>query len=354
MSNLLAMHMANELLSLPVAAASLAAGALAVMLAAALARRTLDPARLPLMGVMGAFVFAAQMINFTLPGMPGTSGHLGGGVLLGILLGPWAAVLTMAAILIVQCLMFQDGGLLALGCNLINMGVIPCVLGAGVYRLVLGRPGRVSGARQYLSAWTACMIGVAGGAALVPLEADLSGVLKIPMALMVGVHLLIGCIEGVITFAVIAYLRRARPATLGLDSPAIDAPDRRPSRAILATILATALLLGGVVSWFASTAPDGLEWCIAESSRTAAAAPGHPSPAMEAADAAVAKIALLPSYDKRPVPLGQAAPPVQTGAAAWPNASGWGSLAGLLGTVVTLALVYAVSRVIRRRGATVN
>ena len=102
----LAMHMANELLSIPVAAATLALAAVIVAVAAAVAGRTLSPERLPLMGVMGAFVFAAQMINFSLPGMPGTSGHLGGGVLLAIVLGPAAGIVTMAAILIVQCLLF--------------------------------------------------------------------------------------------------------------------------------------------------------------------------------------------------------------------------------------------------------
>ena len=107
---LLAMHMANELLSVPVAIITLAFAAAVVTVAARIAGRARGDNRLPLMGVMGAFVFAAQMINFTLPGMPGTSGHLGGGVLLAILMGPAAGIVTMAAILIVQCLVFQDGG----------------------------------------------------------------------------------------------------------------------------------------------------------------------------------------------------------------------------------------------------
>ena len=359
MSTMLAMHMANELLSLPVAAATLGAGAIAIIVAAAMARRRLDPARLPLMGVMGAFVFAAQMINFTIPGMPGTSGHLGGGVLLAILLGPWAALVTMAAILIVQCLMFQDGGLLALGCNLINMGVIPCILGLGVYRLALGRAQGASALRQYLAAWAASMIGVTGGAALVPLEAGLSGVLQIPiggfLGVMLGVHLLIGCIEGLITFAVIAYLRRARPATLGLLAPAPDAPDRRPSRAIAATLLVTAMLLAGVVSWFASTAPDGLEWSLTSHNygQAGVKAVDNPSPAVEAVDAAQARYTLLPDYDKRPAPLGQVAAPAAK-AEHWPNVSGWGSLAGLVGTALTLVALYLVARLLRRREATIR
>ena len=104
-SPLLGMHMANELLSVPIAGLTLAIAVAAVAIAALRARRFATDDRLPLMGVMGAFVFAAQLINFSLPGMPGTSGHLGGGVLLAILMGPAAAIVTMTAILIVQCLL---------------------------------------------------------------------------------------------------------------------------------------------------------------------------------------------------------------------------------------------------------
>ena len=215
MTSPMAMHMANELLNLPVAIVTLLLGDAAIAVAAAVARKTADAQKLPLMGVMGAFVFAAQMINFTLPGMPGTSGHLGGGVLLAILLGPAAAILTMASILIVQCLIFQDGGLLALGCNIINMGVVPCLLGWWLYRVLIGWGDRVAAWRQYLVAWLACVVGVTIGAALVPIEALLAGRLVIPVAhflgVMVGVHVLIGAVEGAITFAVIAYLRQVRP-----------------------------------------------------------------------------------------------------------------------------------------------
>jgi len=217
----LAMHMANELLSVPVAAVTLALMAALVAVAARRARRATTDDRLPLMGVMGAFVFAAQMINFTLPGMPGTSGHLGGGVLLAILLGPSAAIVTMTAILIVQCLLFQDGGLLALGCNVINMAVVPCLIGSGLYRLLLGSPARAAAWRQYLAAWLACVAGVAAGAAMVPVEAALSGVLQVPLGhflgVMIGVHLIIGLCEGAVTFAAVAYLRRVRPELMGLD-----------------------------------------------------------------------------------------------------------------------------------------
>ena len=231
--------------------------------AARSARRAAADDRLPLMGVMGAFVFAAQMINFTLPGMPGTSGHLGGGVLLAILLGPAAGIVTMAAILIVQCLLFQDGGLLALGCNIINMGVIPCLLGWGLYRLCSARrPGRRRGGSTWRRGWPAWSAS--------PPARRWSRSRRPPAACCkcrspisqrdVGVHLVISLCEGAVTFAVMAYLRRARPELMGLE-PATGAAAARPGlRGRHASLLATALLLAGVVSWFASTLPEGLEW----------------------------------------------------------------------------------------------
>ena len=358
MQTILAMHMANELLSPPVAAATLALGAVAVAAASLRAGKTLSVDRAPLMGVMGAFVFAAQMINFTLPLMPGTSGHLGGGVLLAILLGPAAGIVTMAAILIVQCLLFQDGGLLALGCNILNMGVVPCLLGWGTYRLLLGPVARAKAARQYLAAWVACTLGVAGGAAMVPVQAYASGVLRIDpvdfLLVMVGVHLLIGLVEGAITFAVLAYLRRVRPAALGLAAP----PDRAGAPGwgtVLASLGASAVLVAGVVSWFASTHPDGLEWTYREHfTRDGAAAVANPSPLVAAADRLQSKWTPLSDYTRRSAPLGQEPAAVKEEPAlpaAWPNVSGWGSLAGVVGTGVTLVVLFAAGWALRRRRA---
>lgn len=344
----LAMHMANELLSIPVAVVTLVLAGAIVAAAAAAARRTLTPERLPLMGIVGAFVFAAQMINFTLPGMPGTSGHLGGGVLLAIALGPAAAIVTMAAILIVQCLLFQDGGLLALGCNIINMGVVPCLLGWGLYRVLLGQAARAKAWRQYLAAWAGCVLGVVAGAALVPVQAGVSGVLRVPvgdfLAVMIGVHLVIGLIEGLITFAVVAYLRRVRPAAIGLAGP--DGAGRRFSpRAVGASLLATALLLAGVVSWFASSHADGLESALDRPYGQTDGALSEPSPAVTRATEFQAGLAPLPDYT-RPSPGGDDG---QAAEAAWPAVDGWGSLAGVVGTVVTLGVVYLASLAMRRR-----
>lgn len=346
MMTIVAMHMSNRLLSLPVAAATLALAGVAVALAARRTQRTLDADRMPLMGVMGAFVFAAQMINFTLPGMPGTSGHLGGGVLLAILLGPAAGILTMAGILIVQCLLFNDGGLLALGTNILNMGVVPCLAGWALYRALLGRPANARPARQYLAAWAACVAGVTLGAALVPVQAGISGVLQIPvpgfLAVMVGVHLLIGLFEGAITFAVLAYLRQTRPAVLGLDAP--DRRQRLSRPAVLASLVITALLLAGVVSWFASGYEDGLEWSLAGPSygRTGEAL-ADMDPVVAAVDDLQGRTAPLPDYTAR------VEADVEDAPSAWPNVDGWASVAGLAGTLVTLGLLYGTARLLSRR-----
>lgn len=266
---MLAMHMANELLSPSVALAFGLMAAVAVGLASRRTARGLEPAKVPLMGVMGAFVFAAQMVNFTLPLMPGTSGHLGGGVLLAILLGPHAATLVMTAVLIIQCLIFQDGGLLALGTNIVNMAVLPCYVGYGIFRLIVGGGRGLAGVRLYAASFVAAMVGVVLGAACVPMEAALSGVVTVPLRLfvgtMVGVHLIIGAIEGLISFAVVAYLWRVRP----------DAVERagelaRPGAAraswpvVVGSLGAVAIVLAGLISHVASSRPDGLEWTYAD------------------------------------------------------------------------------------------
>jgi cobalt/nickel transport system permease protein len=308
----MAMHMDNALLSMPVAGVTLALVAVLLAIAARRAHWAVGDNRLPLMGVIGAFVFAAQMINFPLPGLPGTSGHLGGGVLLAILLGPSAGIVTMAAILIVQCLLFGDGGLSALGCNIINMAIVPCLLGAVLYRAVLGPAAAAAAWRQYLAAWTACVVGVTAGAAMVAVETAASGVLQIPLAqflsVMIGVHLVISLFEGAITFAVIAYLRRARPELMDLE-PAAPPVATRPGYLVVTTsLLITALLLAGVASWFASTLPEALEGGrLSGGLGVSGAAVRNESPTVAAVDQFQRKWSLLPDYTRRQSPLGRLA-----------------------------------------------
>src|SRR4030043_1755777 len=132
------MHMSGALISPAVAGALWAAAAGLTAFSAKKLKKNLDEHKVPMMGVLGAFIFAAQMINFTIPAT-GSSGHLGGGMILAILLGPYAAFLTMASVLTVQALFFADGGLLALGCNIFNLGFFPCFIAYPfIYKKIVG------------------------------------------------------------------------------------------------------------------------------------------------------------------------------------------------------------------------
>ena len=173
------------------------------------ANRKLREKHVPLMGVLAAFIFAAQMLNFPIIG--GTSGHLIGAALAAILLGPWAAVLIMSCVLIAQSLLFQDGGLLALGANILNMGIIASFGGYYLYRLTTlllgdGRRGRLIGG--FIGAWAAVVLAAAACA----LELAVSGVSPMAVVLpaMAGVHAIIGIGEGLITGAAISLVVAAR------------------------------------------------------------------------------------------------------------------------------------------------
>jgi cobalt/nickel transport system permease protein len=171
--------------------------------------RTLDERAVPLMGVMAAFIFAAQMFNFQVIG--GTSGHLLGGVLAAVLLGPWAATLVMASVVAVQALVFQDGGLVVLGANIFNMGVIGTLGGYAVYRVLCGLLGGEERAR-IPAAGIAAWLAVVAGATAIAVELALSGttVLAIALPTMVGIHVLIGIGEALITMAALAFIQVTR------------------------------------------------------------------------------------------------------------------------------------------------
>jgi len=190
-----------------VAAGGIAAAVVAVS-AARLGKQGLEEKQVPLMGVAGAFIFAAQMVNF--PIASGTSGHLGGGVLAALLLGPWAGTLVMTAVLVVQALLFQDGGITALGANVLNLGILPCLLGFVLFRLLRrllpGSRGTLIGA--FLTAWLLAVL----GAGLAAVQLALSGTVPLGLALpaIAGIHALIGIGEGLITAAALAFLLRVR------------------------------------------------------------------------------------------------------------------------------------------------
>jgi cobalt/nickel transport system permease protein len=240
--------------------------------------------------------------------------------------------------------------LLALGCNIINMGVIPCLAGWGVYRVVLGPAARAAAWRQYMAAWIACVVGVTSGAAMVPLEAAASGVLQVPLGqflgVMIGVHLVISLCEGAVTFAVIAYLRRVRPELMGVEpSESQTAVDRPGYGAVAASLLVTAMLLAGVASWFASTLPDGLEWSyLGHRYASAEKVVENGSPVVAAVEQWQRKWSPMTDYTRRESPLGQLPSEAADSIERWPNFDGWRSLAGVMGTLVTLGVIYGVSR----------
>ena len=205
------MHLPDGILSAPVwiGAGAVTAGALALCVRRA--SRQLDEQRAPLMGVLGAFVFAAQMINFPVPG--GTSGHLMGAVLLAVLLGPASASVVLFCVFLVQSLLFQDGGITALGANFINMGLVGSFGGWAVYRLLEGGGGQ---ARRSLAAFVAAWAAVEAGALLAALQLWASGSAPLTPVLwtMGTVHAFIGIGEGLITVATLRFLSAAHPSLL--------------------------------------------------------------------------------------------------------------------------------------------
>jgi cobalt/nickel transport system permease protein len=338
------MHMSDALVSPAVGGAMWVAAAAVGSYAARQVERHggEDERRLPLMGVLGAFVFAAQMVNFTIPGT-GSSGHLAGGLLLAVLVGPHAAFVVMASVLAVQALFFADGGLLALGCNVVNMGLFTSYL---VYPLVwqpLAGDGR-SRRRVFLASIAAGVLALQLGALGVVLETMTSGVTTLPFRpfalLMQSIHLAIGVVEGLVTALIVLALREARPEL---------APARATGRRIVATLAAAAALTGGALCWFASTRPDGLEWATARAAGEGAPAPTSGAHALLASFQE--RIALLPEYDFRR-PRGGAS--VEAIGPRWGSPRAGSSLAGLLGAALSVGFVIAIgagARALRRRAA---
>ncbi|HEY8088053.1 MAG TPA: energy-coupling factor ABC transporter permease [Polyangiaceae bacterium] len=264
------MHIPDGFLSAPVAIACGGLSAGAVAAACARGRVSRGPGGLALVGVTAAFVFAAQMVNFPVAG--GTSGHLVGGVLAAVLLGPADAVVVMTAVLVLQCLVFGDGGLLALGANVLDMGVVHPLVGFALYRLVAGRGGP-KGARGITAAAFGAWVATAAAAATCAGELALSGVAAPGLLLgsMLAVHAVVGLGEAVITALVLAAVSRARPELLSLRAAT------PPATSVLVPGLVASLGLALFVSPFACAWPDGLERVVErvglEPSRAHLAAP---------------------------------------------------------------------------------
>lgn len=242
------MHIPDGFLSLAV---SILCWIISVVIVAIAVRRTgsLGEQKVPLMGIMAAFIFAAQMINFPVAG--GTSGHLIGGALAAIMLGPWAGMLVMTAVIAVQGILFQDGGLLVMGANILNMGLLTVIVGYGLYRMT---QGRIRGVRL-VAAGAAAWLSVMTGALATSLQLWLSGTarLDIVMPAMLGIHALIGFGEALISVAALTFIFQTRSDLLeGKGTAAIGGRGW-----IVPGLLITLAVI--VLSPLASINPDGLE-----------------------------------------------------------------------------------------------
>jgi cobalt/nickel transport system permease protein len=219
-----AMHAADRFVSVPVSLLFWALIVVVLGIAVQRTNRTLDERSVPLMGVMAAFIFAAQMFNFQVVG--GTSGHLLGGVLAAILLGPWAATLVMACVIAVQALVFSDGGLVVMGVNIFNMGVIGTLGGYSLYRglcTILGGEDRARIPASGIAGWAAVVVASVSMALILAVSG--TSPLEVVLPAMVGVHVFIGIGEGLITAAALAFIAATRPDLLDLR------PDRAARRA---------------------------------------------------------------------------------------------------------------------------
>jgi len=303
------MHMADALISPAVGAAMWGASGVVVAYSARKVRSDLDESKIPLMGVAGAFVFAAQMVNFAIPGT-GSSGHLGGALLLAVLLGPEAAFLVMASILAVQALFFADGGLLALGCNIFNLGFFPAFVAYPLlYRKIVGDGPDLRAGRVFPGALLAAVVGLQLGALAVVLETTASGVSDLPFStfllLMQPIHLFIGIAEGLVTAVVVLFVYRAQPELLARTAARRSLRGLRLWPVVVALAVA-ALVAGAGLARLASTRPDGLEWSIAG---------------------------------------------VESAAAPRDGGASWGSSSGAVGAAIVVAAVVLVGVILHRRAA---
>ncbi|GHV35375.1 cobalamin biosynthesis protein CbiM [Synergistales bacterium] len=321
------MHMADALLSPSVGGAMTAVSIAAIGMAVKkISKDGLDEKKIPMMGVMGAFVFAAQMINFTIPGT-GSSGHIGGGVLLAALLGPGAALIVLASVLLVQCLFFADGGLLAYGCNVFNMGVCACLLS---YRCVYQPIAKRGLTRRniFLASIASVVLGLQVGSFGVVCETFLSGVAELPfmpfLLLMQPIHLAIGLIEGIVTASVLSFIQSARPEIMsGVLSETRLSPFVSMKKVVVELLILT-VLIGGGLSVFASSFPDGLEWSI--EGLTGSTELERDGAIYKTMGGVVEKVAIMPDYA---LANGDGAPLETAGA-------------GIVGSVITLTIAGGV------------
>ena len=243
------LHIPDGFLSLAIALIFWIITIITVGIAISKTNKSLGEKQVPLMGIMAAFIFAAQMLNFPVAG--GTSGHFLGGALAAIVLGPWAGILVMTAVIAVQGLLFQDGGLLVMGANIFNMGLLTAMIGFGLYRSVIGRSKGMRLAVAGVAAWLA----VVASALVASLQLWLSGTssLQIVVPAMLGVHVLIGIGEAIVTVAALSFIEQTRPDLLNEKATSVKGGRGWIYAGIVVSLFAVLL------SPLASANPDGLE-----------------------------------------------------------------------------------------------
>ena len=343
------MHMADALISPAVGGAFWAASAGLIGYSCKKVKSELSDSKIPLMGVTGAFVFAAQMINFTIPGT-GSSGHLGGGMILAILLGPWAGFLVMASVLTVQALFFADGGILALGCNIFNMGFWTCfVMYPLVYKKIVGT--RLSQSKLFWGSVVAAVVGLQLGAFSVVLQTVLSGISELPFVgfvmAMQPIHLAIGIVEGFVTAGVVTFVAKAQPQFLDISVPVSEGKPALSYKSVAAVLLIAAVITGGALSWFASGRPDGLEWSMFRTSGTEEL--DTPDNSLYSKLSSVQeKTAVLPDYGFKEAEQADSEEEV---AESWPAVSAGTTVSGLVGGLLTLAIAIGIGVLLKFKTA---
>jgi len=329
------MHMADALLSPVVGGAFwVVSGALIGYSAKKIAQEN-DSSRTPLMGVLGAFIFAAQMINFAIPGT-GSSGHIGGGLLLSILLGPYRAFITLASVLVIQCLFFADGGIMALGCNIFNLAFFPAfIVYPFLYKRIAGQA--VSSVRLGVASILSAEIGLLFGASMVIAETVFSGITELPfktfVLFMLPIHAAIGIVEGLITYGVVSFVASTEPLMLQ------GASKVKLNKVVVITFAVAAIITGGFISHFASSHPDGLEWSMANVTGTEEFVSSVSGKVHALSSAIQEKIAFLPDYSFKS-PNNAAVESEQTALAGT-------TISGIVGCLIALLLVSGIGFVVR-------
>lgn len=254
------MHIPDGMLSTTVAVATDVGAVGAIGYGVSWVNRNLNQRKVVLMSVLGALIFALQMLNFSVAA--GTSGHFAGGAMAGIILGPWPATIIMTAVLGVQALLFKDGGVVALGSNVLNMAIIAPFVGYAIHKLIVKilsrrtpRTAQLTGA--FVAAWCSTVL----AALAVGVELWLSGRANLTLALgSMGIwHALIGIGEGIITAGLIGYLMTVRPDILGDTEHTV----KSSMRSVTVTLVILAVV-GAGLSFLASSHPDGLEFVYFE------------------------------------------------------------------------------------------